>query len=69
MSGRITIPEIAERLRVGRLTVYAMLERGIIPGIRIGRRWIVTRYAYEEWERICGWSPRPDRVTVNSVCQ
>mgnify|MGYP000448163506 CR=1 FL=1 len=69
MSGRITIPEIAERLRVGRLTVYAMLERGIIPGIRIGRRWIVTRYAYEEWERSCGWSPRPDRVTVNSVCQ
>ena len=54
MSGRITIPEIAERLSIGRLAVYAMLEQGIIPGIRLGRRWIVTRHAYEQWERTCG---------------
>src|SRR4051794_12867072 len=31
---RIPIPEIAQRLGVGRLAVYTMLERGIIPGIR-----------------------------------
>jgi excisionase family DNA binding protein len=54
MSGRITIPEIALRLSIGRLAVYAMLEQGIIPGIRLGRRWIVTRHAYEQWERTCG---------------
>jgi hypothetical protein len=34
--------------------VYAMLEKGIIPGIRLGRRWIITRQAYEQWERTCG---------------
>ena len=53
-SGRMTVPEIARRLDMGRVAVYEMLERGILPGIRLGRRWIVTRHAYEHWERTCG---------------
>jgi excisionase family DNA binding protein len=53
-SGRITVEEIAGRLDIGRLAVYSMLERGILPGIRLGRRWIITRHAYEQWERTCG---------------
>ena len=53
-SGRIRVPEIAERLGIGRLKVYEMLDRGIMPGIRVGRQWIVTRHAYDEWERTCG---------------
>jgi excisionase family DNA binding protein len=53
-SVRVTVPEIAQRLGIGRLAVYAMLEQGIIPGIRLGRRWIITRHAYEQWERTCG---------------
>lgn len=53
-SSRLTVPEIAHRLCIGRLAVYEMLERGIIPGIRLGRRWIITRHAYEHWERTCG---------------
>jgi excisionase family DNA binding protein len=55
----IQIPEIAKRLGIGRLKVYAMLEAGIIPGIRFGRKWIVTRYAYEQWERTCGMQTAP----------
>jgi excisionase family DNA binding protein len=55
-NGRIGVPEIASRLGIGRLSVYTMLERGIIPGIRLGRRWIVTQTAYEQWERTCGTS-------------
>jgi excisionase family DNA binding protein len=43
---RMPVPEIAQRLGIGRIAVYTMLERGIIPGIRIGRRWIVTQAAY-----------------------
>ena len=53
-SSRISVPEIAQRLDVGRLAVYAMLEQGVMPGIRLGRRWIITRHAYEQWERTCG---------------
>ena len=43
--------EIARRLNIGRLAVYSMLEQGIIPGLRLGRRWIITRQAYLTWER------------------
>jgi excisionase family DNA binding protein len=53
-SSRISIPEIAKRLSIGRLAVYEMLEQGLLPGLRLGRRWIVTRHAYEHWERTCG---------------
>ena len=52
--GRITIEEIADRLKIGRLAVYSMLEKQMIPAIRLGRRWIITRHAYEQWERTCG---------------
>lgn len=52
--GRIVVPEIARRLGIGRLAVYELLESGTIPGIRLGRRWLVTRHAYEQWERTCG---------------
>ena len=53
-SSRISVLEIAKRLNIGRLAVYSMLEQGIIPGLRLGRRWIVTRQAYLTWENTCG---------------
>ena len=54
VSSRMSIPEIAKRLAVGRIAVYTMLAQGLIPAIRLGRRWIVTRHAFENWERTCG---------------
>jgi excisionase family DNA binding protein len=57
-SSRISVPEIARRLDIGRLAVYSMLEKGIIPGVRLGRRWIITRQAYMTWENTCGVRPR-----------
>ena len=54
MSNRLTVIEIAKRLGIGKLAVYQMLNNGILPAIRLGRRWIITRHAYEEWERTCG---------------
>jgi excisionase family DNA binding protein len=59
---RITVLEIAARLSIGRSAVYSLLENGIIPGIRFGQRWIVTRHAYESWEANCG-------VKSVSLCQ
>ena len=49
MSARITPKEIAARLNVGPRAVYVLLERGILPGIRLGTRWLITRHAYEQW--------------------
>ena len=59
LSNRISVPEIARRLEIGRLAVYTMLEQGVLPGIRLGRRWIITRQAYEQWERTCGMRRGP----------
>jgi excisionase family DNA binding protein len=56
-SSRISVLEIARRLNIGRLAVYSMLEKGIIPGLRLGRRWIITRQAYLTWESTCGVLP------------
>jgi excisionase family DNA binding protein len=66
---RISVEEIAQRLVIGRLSVYALLENRVIPGVRLGRRWIITRHAYLEWERTCGTRPSiglngPTEVTV-----
>lgn len=54
VGGRLSVSDIARGLGIGRMAVYSMLEKGLLPGIRIGRRWLVTRHAYEEWERTCG---------------
>jgi excisionase family DNA binding protein len=56
-SSRISVLEIARRLSIGRMAVYSMLEQGIIPGLRLGRRWIITRQAYLTWESTCGLPP------------
>ena len=67
MSSRMSIPEIATRLSVGRIAVYTMLEQGLIPGIRVGRRWIVTRHAFENWERTCGMPTGLQHKTEHKV--
>jgi excisionase family DNA binding protein len=64
-SSRISVREIAARLAIGRIAVYGLLDRGIIPGIKIGRRWLVTRYAFDGWERTCG--VRPDESPKPSL--
>jgi excisionase family DNA binding protein len=64
MSNRITVAEIAKRLDIGKMSVYEMLEKAIIPGVRVGRNWIITRHAYEQWERTCGMRPETSRRTA-----
>jgi excisionase family DNA binding protein len=54
IGGRISVAEIAARLSIGRAAVYKILEEHVVPGIRLGKRWLVTRNAYEAWERRCG---------------
>ena len=70
-SSRLTVDEIAERLELGRQAVYSMLEQQIIPAIRLRRRWIITRHAYEQFERTCGMQvraglvPQPEVMVLN----
>lgn len=50
----ITIPEISRRLGLSEETVYDMLKAGDIPNIRRRRLFIVSRAAYDQWEKTIG---------------
>ena len=46
----LTVAEVAALLRTTRKAVYAMVERGQLPGItRIGRRVLVRRQDLVDW--------------------
>lgn len=65
---RLRIADIAKRLAVGGMAVYEMLEKGILPGIRLGRRWIVTRQAFDQWERTCGSAMQNATLHKTTCC-
>ena len=43
-----TVDEVAKILRIGRISAYQAIERGDVPSIRIGRRFLVPRVALQE---------------------
>ena len=42
-----SVEEVAQILGIGRASAYRAIKRGEIPSIRIGRRYLVPRYAIE----------------------
>ena len=45
-----TAAEVADILRTSRAAIYAMVERGQLPGVtRIGRRILIQREALLDW--------------------
>jgi excisionase family DNA binding protein len=46
--------ELGDMLGVSRASVYAGLRSGVIPSIRIGKRYIIARAAIDEWLRTAG---------------
>lgn len=50
----IHVREICRRLGVGEIQVYRLLDRGEIPALRPGRKWIISRSRYEQWEATFG---------------
>jgi len=46
----LTVPEVAEELRIPRSRAYALVARGSLPGVRIGERSIrVNRHELERF--------------------
>lgn len=39
----MTVKEVADHLRVSRVTVWRWCQQGVIPAIRIGRMWRISR--------------------------
>ena len=54
MRTTMTVREISERLGICEETVYDMLRSRTIPNLRYGRRFIISRTAYEKWEATLG---------------
>src|SRR5687767_6114864 len=40
---------LAEKLGIDRNTVYRMLQEGVIPGVQIGRKWLISELRVEAW--------------------
>lgn len=49
--GALTIDEAASLVGVNRKTAYACLRHGLLPGAKVGARWIVLRADLETWLR------------------
>jgi excisionase family DNA binding protein len=47
----LTVPEVAERLHVGKTTVWEMIYRGELPSLLIGRSRRVREVELDEWIR------------------
>jgi excisionase family DNA binding protein len=49
-----SVDELATEIGISRQAAYGALRRGIIPHIRIGKRFILPRSAIAEWLRTAG---------------
>lgn len=45
----MTVPELADYLRIGRNRAYSLLKDGIIHGFRIGNSWKVSKQAVDKY--------------------
>ena len=45
----VTISDVAAMTGLSRAAVYRALERGDIPGRKVGARWVLTRHLIERW--------------------
>ena len=59
----LTVSEVADVLRTSRKAIYAMIERGQLPGLRrIGRRVLIRRADLLHWlDHNCASSPKGAR--------
>ena len=58
MSQVMTVPELAEFLRVHPATIYRLLRKGQLPGFRVGSEWRFDRAAIEQWQEEAAHAPR-----------
>ena len=45
----LTLPEVAELLKVGYETIYSMVQKGRLPAFKVGGEWRVQRVDIDEW--------------------
>lgn len=45
----LTIPEVAELLRIAEKTVYTLAQKGKLPAFKVGGQWRFSRSSIESW--------------------
>jgi excisionase family DNA binding protein len=53
-AARYSIDEAAQVLDLSRKTVYDHLRSGALPGVKLGRLWILPKAAFDQWLRTAG---------------
>ena len=59
----ITVKEAAQRLGIGINQAYEACERGELPNVRLGKRWLIPRVAFEAWLSGCADAMRNDSAS------
>lgn len=49
--GAFSIPEFAEAFKIGRSTVYELIDAGQLKSFHVGRRRLISFSAAMEWQR------------------
>ena len=52
MTGLMTLQEVANYLRVTKKTVHRLLDRRVIPAMKVGRQWRFDKASIEVWLRL-----------------
>jgi excisionase family DNA binding protein len=55
----LTVEEVADVMRVSKMTVYRLLHSGELPGVRVGRSFRVPQDALEGYLRSSSTVPQP----------
>ena len=62
----ITVKEAAQRLGIGINQAYEACERGQIPCMRFGKRWLIPKAAFDAWLADCTHTQPDDRTGVGA---
>jgi len=57
----MTVEEVSDYLRLGKSTVYKLVQEGELPGRKVGGAWRFSRAGLEEWLR--------ERPSINEIQQ
>lgn len=50
----LSVPEVAEVLGISRNSAYKAVNQGDIPSVKVGRRTLVPRKAFDQWLKTAG---------------
>lgn len=50
----MTVLEVCKEVGRSRPFVTKLLNKKVIPNVKVGRSYIITRHAFAEWQRTCG---------------